>query len=146
MDLKTFGKTQEIQERRFAIITLEEKGLKPREISRSLNGEEPALGYEVTMDNIYNDLKWGRKELSREVREAMWDNDFMRDLQQELKQCNHSTQRIGYYKLLLSLRQDRRKRAGDYTEKVELSGSIKTKMEVEPDEHIRKVLDELTKE
>lgn len=125
MELSDFGKTKDIQNRRLAVITLEEKGLKPREIGKSLQ----KAGVDITMQQVYSDIKWGLKTLTRERREEIWDNQFMKELEKNLQECNHGTQRVGILKLILSTRQDMRKRAGLYIERVRHEGEVEHKVD-----------------
>lgn len=118
MEYCDYGSTEEIKNRRITTITLQERGLKPREIRKSMRGEYP----DISMQTIYSDIKWGIQHLKREDREQLWDKQFMKQIELDLKDSNNPMQRVGLLKLLLSHRQDMRKRHGLYTDKVELSG------------------------
>ena len=127
MNIFLFGRKEEIRDRRLNVITLEEKGLKPREISNSLD---------IPIGDVYNDLKWSRTHLHREIRESVWDLQFMKELEKELRECNHPLQKLGYRNLILKLRQDMRKRAGLYIDRIQHEG--KTRLEIkmwQPDEN-----------
>jgi hypothetical protein len=122
MDLEIFGKRKKIQDRRLSILTLEEKGLKPREISKSL---------EIDIGDVYNDLKWARKNLPREIREQIWDMQFLREIEKEMRDAKHPLHKIGYRNILLKVRQDMRKRSGMYIERIEHSGEIKQEVKLD---------------
>lgn len=126
MEFCDFGSTEEIKNRRIMTITLQERGLKPSEIRKSMENTYP----KITMQTIYSDLKWGITNVKREDREKLWDKHFMKELELLLKEAKRDVITVGLLKLLLSHRQDMRKRHGLYTEKVELSGetSINLKM------------------
>ena len=118
MEEKLFGKGA-VRDRRINVLTLEEKGLKPFEIANSLG---------LTVKRVYNDLNWGRIHIPRELREEIWDNQFMKELEKELRECNHPLQKLGYRNLILKLRQDMRKRAGLYIDRIQQENN--TRLEI----------------
>lgn len=139
MEYIDYGRTDELRNRRINIITLHERGLKPREIGNSLK---------LDMDTVFNDLKWAKHKLDREDRETLWDKHFMKTIEAKIKETTDPKQLsnyIGMLKLLLQHRQDMRKRHGLYIEKIEHSGKIDTEVKIDIDERLKEYADTFSK-
>lgn len=118
MEYCDYGSNDKVRSRRISIITLQERGLKPSEIRKEMEKHNP----DITMQTVYSDVKWGITNVKRADREKLWDKHFMKELEAELKLTDNQSNTIGFMKLLLSHRQDMRKRHGLYVEKIEHSG------------------------
>ncbi len=121
MEWCKLGQSDAVRARRFDVLRLEETGLKPSEIRGALDEK---LYPGIKIGKIYEDLKWARRHIDREAREDIFDKHIMRQITDKLSTITNPLVRVSYLKLLFNVRQDQRKRAGLYIEKIELKADI----------------------
>jgi hypothetical protein len=123
LDMTMFGKTKETQDRRLAVVSMQEDGMKACEIAKHLD---------IKIKEVYNDINYCRKRITREVRELVWDMKEIREAKLEMGDAKHMLHKLGYRNYILKLRQDMRRRSGMYVERVHHTGgqNIEIKMYV----------------